>query len=84
VDGSGADLRGNGACLKKGGTGLKLYTRYTYEKRWTPTSTKDALRMIREEMPETDSEATLQYILSEIKKGKTVTLGTCRFASKGS
>jgi len=46
-----------------------------------PTSTKDALRMIREEMPETDAEATLQYILSELKKGKTVTLGTCHFTA---
>jgi len=38
--------------------------------------------MIREEMPETDAEATLHYILNEIKKGKTVTLGTCRFIFK--
>ena len=35
--------------------------------------------MIADEMPETDPAATLQYILSEIKRGKTVTLGTCRF-----
>jgi len=61
---------------------LKLYTQYTYEKKWTLTSTKDALRIISEEMPETDAEATLQYIFSEIKKGKIVTLGTCRFALK--
>jgi hypothetical protein len=61
---------------------LKLYTQYTYEKKWTPTSTKDALRMISEEMPKTDAEATLQYILSEIKKGKMVTLGSCRFHLK--
>ncbi|KYJ87281.1 hypothetical protein [Sulfurovum riftiae] len=60
---------------------MKLYTQYTYEKKWISTSTQDALRMIREEMPETDAEATLQYILSELKKGKTVTLGTCRFTS---
>jgi hypothetical protein len=38
--------------------------------------------MISEEMPETDAEATLQYILSEIKKGKMVTLGSCRFHLK--
>jgi len=43
------------------------------------TSTKEALRMIVEEMPETDAEATLAYILSEVAKGKTVTLGACRF-----
>jgi hypothetical protein len=43
------------------------------------TSEKDALRMINEEMPDTDAEGTLKYILSEISKGKMVTLGTCRF-----
>ena len=43
------------------------------------TSEKDALRMITEEMPETDADGTLKYILSEIQKGKTVTLGSCRF-----
>jgi len=43
------------------------------------TSQKDVLRMIEEEMPETDTQGTLKYILSEIQKGKTVTLGSCRF-----
>ena len=45
------------------------------------TSQKDALRMIEEEMPETDPESTLKYILTEIIKGKIVTLGGCRFSS---
>ena len=45
------------------------------------TTQKDALRMIKEEMPETDPESTLQYILSEIKKGKVVTLGECKFSA---
>ncbi len=45
------------------------------------TSQKDALRMIEEEMPETDPESTLKYILSEVEKGKLVTLGGCRFSS---
>ena len=40
---------------------------------------KDALRMIEEEMPDTDAQSTLSYILAEIKKGKTITLGACRF-----
>jgi len=56
-----------------------LYTQYTYEKKWTKTSEKEALRMISEEMPETDAEGTLVYILAEISKGKVVTLGECRF-----
>ena len=58
---------------------MTLYTQYTYEKKWTSTSKKEALRIIAEEMPETDAEGTLVYILSEIAKGKTVTLGGCRF-----
>jgi len=37
--------------------------------------------MIEEEMPETDPEGTLSYIMAEIKKGKTITLGDCRFSS---
>ncbi len=43
------------------------------------TDQKDALRMIEDEMPETDAEGTLKYILAEIQKGKTITLGECRF-----
>ena len=35
--------------------------------------------MISEEMPETDAQGTLSYILNEIKKGKTITLGSCKF-----
>ncbi len=60
---------------------MDIYTQYSYEKKWMKTSQKDALRMIEEEMPETDPESTLKYILSEIKKGKVVTLGVCRFSS---
>jgi hypothetical protein len=58
---------------------VSLYTQYTYEKKWIKTSEKEALRMINEEMPETDVEGTLAYILAEIAKGKVVTLGGCRF-----
>ena len=58
---------------------MDIYTQYTYEKKWLKTSQDDVLRMISEEMPETDAQSTLLYILSEISKGKTITLGTCRF-----
>ena len=58
---------------------MDIYTQYTYEKKWMKTSQKDALRMIEEEMPETDANGTLKYILAEIQKGKTITLGECRF-----
>jgi len=61
---------------------MDIYTQYTYEKKWLKTSPKDALRMINEEMPETDAESTLSYIMSEIKKGKTVTLAACRFKAE--
>lgn len=61
---------------------MDLYTQYTYEKKWTLTSHKEALDMISEEMPETDAEGTLKYILSEVTKGKTITLGECRFSMK--
>ena len=58
---------------------MDLFTQYAYEKKWTKTSDKDALHMISEEMPETDPQGTLAYILNEIKKGKTITLGGCKF-----
>ena len=60
---------------------MDLYTRYTYEKKWSKTTEKEALRMIEEEMPETDAQGTLSYIMAEIKKGKIITLGDCRFSS---
>ena len=58
---------------------MDLYTQYTYEKKWSKTTEKEALRIIEEEMPETDAPGTLSYILAEVKKGKTITLGDCRF-----
>ena len=60
---------------------MDIFTQYTYEKKWTKTSQKDALRLIEEEMPETDAEGTLSYIIKEITKGKTITLGSCKFKS---
>jgi len=60
---------------------MDILTQYSYEKKWSKTTEKEALRMIEEEMPETDPQGTLLYILREIKKGKTVTLGDCRFRS---
>jgi hypothetical protein len=61
---------------------VDIYTQYTYEKKWQKTSLKDALRMIEEEMPDTDAEGTLKYIILQIEKGKTITLGECRFSSR--
>jgi hypothetical protein len=61
---------------------VDIYTQYIYEKKWQKTTPKDALRMIKEEMPETDAEGTLKYIISQIEKGKVITLGECRFSSE--
>ena len=58
-------------------------TQFLREKRWVPTTRADALRLIGDEMPETDPEGTLSYILSEVKKGKEITLGECRFKKTG-
>ena len=58
---------------------MVVYTQFTYEKTWAKTTEREAKDIIEKEMPETDVEATWQYILAEIKKGKTITLGDCRF-----
>jgi len=60
---------------------MDIYTRFSYEKKWTKTTEKQALQMISEEMPETDAEGTLHYIKMEIKKAKTITLGECKFSA---
>ena len=60
---------------------MDIYTQYTYEKKWLKTSKKDTLRMISEEMPEADAAGTLVYIMDKIKKGKVVTLGSCKFSN---
>jgi hypothetical protein len=58
---------------------MNILTKFTYEKKWANTTQNEALRLIEEEMPQTDAKATLTYIVNEIKKGKTVTLGDCKF-----
>ncbi len=58
---------------------MQLYTQYIYEKSWTRTSEKDALRMISEELGDYDSKGTLKYIIEETIKGKMITVGECRF-----
>lgn len=78
MDGDGADLCRIGLDIERVDS-VQILTRYTYEKKWTKTSKHEAMNIIEKEMPETDVEATWEYILSEVKKGKTVTLGDCRF-----
>jgi hypothetical protein len=59
---------------------MEIYTQFTNEKKWVKTTKKEALRLITEEMPEADVEGTWSYIVSEIEKGKVITLGECRFS----
>lgn len=56
-----------------------ILTQFIREKRWVPASREEALKIIADEMPETDPEGTLAYLLSEVKKVSQVTLGECRF-----
>jgi hypothetical protein len=58
---------------------MVVLTQFLNEKRWVATSIEDALKIIQDEMPQTDAKATLDYIISQIKNGKTITLGECRF-----
>ena len=58
---------------------MHMFSKYGYEKKWMKTSESEAEKMISDEMPEADTKGTLSYIMTEIKKGKTVTLGECKF-----
>ena len=60
---------------------VDIYTQYIYEKTWQKTTQEDALKIIEEEMPQADAKGTLAYILKEIEKGKTITLGEVALAS---
>ena len=57
---------------------MNIQTRYNYEKIWTLTQERDLLRIIEEEVGDTSS-GTLAYIKETIKKGKTISVGSCRF-----
>ncbi len=60
---------------------MKIMTQYHYEKMWRFTSDADALKIIEEELGDADPKGTLEYVKESIKKGKTITLGDCRFKS---
>ena len=61
---------------------MKVLTQYTYEKTWRQTSEADAVTIIKEEVGDADPEGTWQYVKSQIKKGKTITVGGCRFKAE--
>ena len=61
---------------------MNIQTQYTYEKTWCDTKENDLLRIIKEEVGDADPEGTLIYIKEAIKKGKVITVGSCRFKIK--
>jgi hypothetical protein len=61
---------------------MKILTQYVYEKVWRPTSEADAVAIIKEEIGDADPEGTWQYVKGEIGKGKTITVGECRFRAE--
>ncbi len=62
---------------------MKIQTQYSYEKTWTDTLEKDLLSIIEEEIGDADPKGTLAYVKDSIARGKVITVGTCRFKTKG-
>jgi len=58
---------------------MNIQTQYSYEKTWTTTNEVDLLRIIEEEIGDADPKGTLSYVKQSIKKGKVITVGSCRF-----
>lgn len=58
---------------------MKFLTQFYYEKTWSKVSSKEVLQLIQDEFPEIPAEGTFEYVQKECKKGKTVTIGECRF-----
>ncbi len=61
---------------------MKFLTQFYYEKTWTKASAKEVLRLIQEEFPDVPAEDTFEYVESECKKGKVITIGECRFKAQ--
>ena len=62
---------------------MKIETQYNYETNWTPTSEKDLLRIIEEEVGDADATGTLLYIKDTIKNNtKIISVGSCKFRMK--
>ena len=61
---------------------MKLQTQYNYEKTWTDTNEDDILKIIEEELGDTDTKGTLLYIKEVCKKGKIISVGSCKFKIK--
>lgn len=62
---------------------MKIVTQYSYEKSWQETKEEDLLRIIKEEIGADGAEGTLAYVKDACKKGKVITVGSCRFKMSG-
>ena len=60
---------------------MKIQTQYNYEKTWTNTNESDLLKIIEEEVGDADANGTLLYIKEVCKKGKEISVGSCKFRS---
>ena len=58
---------------------MQVQTQYRSEKTWTDTHEVDLLKIIEEEIGDADIKGTLIYIKEAIKKGKVISVGTCKF-----
>jgi len=58
---------------------MKIQTKYNYEKKWTDTREDDLLKIISQEVGDVQPQGTLTYIKDECKKGKIITVGSCKF-----
>jgi len=58
---------------------MQIQTQYASEKNWITTKESDLLRIIEEEIGDADPKGTLDYVKEVIKKGKTITVGSCKF-----
>ncbi len=61
---------------------MKIQTQYNYEKIWTITTERDLLRIIEEEIGDTDPKGVLNYIKESIKGGKVISVGSCKFRNQ--
>jgi hypothetical protein len=63
----------------KNNTRKQLMTQFVYETRWTKVSDEEAIRLINDEMKESDGAGILKYVKEAGRNGKVITIGECRF-----
>jgi len=61
---------------------MNIQTKYNYEKNWSTSSKKELLKIIEEEVGNANPEATLNYVIEVITKGKIISVGSCKFRIK--